>query len=103
MKKIIKKKYFLIKLDSKELERHILKTEYYGMALATLATFFQTFGAFYTKVIQRIYPTKFHTVQFLFLPSFTILILSLFHNYYFHTKILRNKITILVFYKNKSK
>ena len=82
---------FLKKLDSKELEKHILKTEYYGMALATLATFFQSFGAFYTKVIQRIYPTKFSTVQFLFLRSFTILILSLFHNYYHQTKILRLK------------
>ena len=73
----------------KELERDILKAVYYGMGLATLATFFQSFGTFYIKVIQRVYPTKFHTVQFLFLRSFTILILSLFHNYYFQSKILR--------------
>ena len=87
------KEEFLQNIDreSKLSESHILKNEYYGMALATLATFFQAFGAFYTKVIQRVYPTKFHTVQFLFLRSFTILILSLFHNYYFQTHILRPK------------
>lgn len=65
-----------------------LHNEYIGMLLCVLSTFFQAFGAFYTKVIQRAYPTKFHTVPFLFLRSFMIVILASFHTWFCGLRIL---------------
>lgn len=53
-----------------------LTSDNIGMLLACSATFFNAFGSFYTKVIQRTFPDKFHTVPFLFMRSFTILILA---------------------------
>lgn len=66
-----------------------LRNEYIGMLLACLSTFFQAFGSFWTKIIQRTYPTKFHTVPFLFLRSFTIMSIALFHTWYCGLTIIR--------------
>ena len=63
--------------------------EYKGMALVCLSTLVNTFGVFYTKIIQKKFPTKFHTIQFLFLRSFLIFFLSLFHNWYMKTPIIK--------------
>jgi drug/metabolite transporter (DMT)-like permease len=54
-------------------------TELTGMLYAFIAIFFRAFGTFYTKLIQKTYPSKFHTVPFLWLRSFTIITFALLH------------------------
>ena len=75
--------------NSNSISQDILFNEYKGMALVCLSTLINTFGTFYTKIVQRTFPTKFHTIQFLFLRSFLIFFLSLFHNWYMETPIIK--------------
>ena len=62
-----------------EIDKQKQRDEFIGMGFAVVAIFFRAFATFYTKVIQRTYPTKFHTVPFLWLRSFTIILFALIH------------------------
>lgn len=39
-----------------------LRNEYIGMLLVYISTFFQAFGSFWTKVVQRTYPKKSYNI-----------------------------------------
>lgn len=69
----------LHKESSTEIDKQKQRDEFIGMGFAVVAIFFRAFATFYTKVIQRTYPTKFHTVPFLWLRSFTIILFALIH------------------------
>ena len=69
----------LRKEPSTEIDNQKQRDEFIGMGFAVVAIFFRAFATFYTKVIQRAYPTKFHTVPFLWLRSFTIMLFALIH------------------------
>ncbi len=57
------------------------KNEINGIILSSLAYFCVAFGIFYTKLVQKTYPNDFHSIQFLFLRSFCILLLSIITSY----------------------
>ena len=52
-----------------------------------MGVFFQAFGTFYTKIMQRVYPNDFHTIQFLLIRALMLLCLAFFHSYYTKHKI----------------
>ncbi len=54
-----------------------------------MAYFCVAFGVFYTKLVQKTYPNDFHSIQFLFLRSFCILLLSIITSYITKKKILK--------------
>ena len=65
------------------------KNEIHGIILSCLAYFCVAFGVFYTKLVQKTYPNDFHSIQFLFLRSFCILLLSIITSYITKNKILK--------------
>ena len=69
----------LRKESSTEIDKQKQRDEFIGMGFAVVAIFFRAFATFYTKVIQRAYHSKFHTVPFLWLRSFTIILFALIH------------------------
>lgn len=75
--------------DSNNIKGGFSNPENIGLLFAALSTFSGAFGAFFTKLIQRTYPHKFHTVPFLFLRSFTIIILASMRARYSNESILK--------------
>jgi drug/metabolite transporter (DMT)-like permease len=65
------------------------KNEIHGIILSCLAYFCVAFGVFYTKLVQKTYPNDFHSIQFLFLRSFCILLLSIITSYITKKQILK--------------
>ncbi len=65
------------------------KNEIHGIILSCLAYFCVAFGVFYTKLVQKTYPNDFHSIQFLFLRSFCILLLSIITSFITKNKILK--------------
>ena len=65
------------------------KNEIHGIILSCLAYFCVAFGVFYTKLVQKTYPNDFHSIQFLFLRSFCILLLSIITSYITKRQILK--------------
>ena len=64
-----------------------VRNEYIGYIFGTIGIFFQAFGTFYTKIMQRVYPDDFHTIQFLLIRALMLLCLAFFHSYYTQHKI----------------
>ena len=64
-----------------------VRNEYIGYIFGTVGVFFQAFGTFYTKIMQRVYPNDFHTIQFLLIRALMLLCLAFFHSYYTKHKI----------------
>ena len=65
------------------------KNEIHGIILSCMAYFCVAFGVFYTKLVQKTYPNDFRSIQFLFLRSFCILLLSIITSYITKRKILK--------------
>ena len=65
------------------------KKEIHGIILSCLAYFCVAFGVFYTKLVQKTYPNDFRSIQFLFLRSFCILLLSIITSYITKKQILK--------------
>ena len=83
-----KKEIININLDSSSNSSEIIKKEKYGLFISALSVLFNSCGAIYTKIIQKNYPDDFKTVQFLFLRSFTVFFLAIFHSYLRKEKIM---------------
>jgi drug/metabolite transporter (DMT)-like permease len=64
-----------------------VKNEYIGYLFGTIGIFFQAFGTFYIKIMQKIYPNDFHTIQFLLIRALMLLTLAFFHSYKTNHKI----------------
>ena len=57
-----------------------VKREKLGILVFALSVFFGACGLIYTKIIQKVYPDDFRTIQFLFLRSFTVFFFAIFHS-----------------------
>ena len=66
-----------------------IENEKYGMLIAALSVLIGSCQQIYTKIIQKTFPEDFRTVQFLFLRSFTLFFLAIFHSYIKKEKIMR--------------
>jgi drug/metabolite transporter (DMT)-like permease len=66
-----------------------IENEKYGMLIAALSVLIGSCQQIYTKIIQKTFPEDFRTVQFLFLRSFTLFFLAIFHSYIMKEKIMR--------------
>ena len=65
-----------------------IEKEKYGMLIAALSVLINSCQQIYTKIIQKAFPDDFRTVQFLFLRSFTLFFLAIFHSYIMKEKIM---------------
>ena len=85
-----------------------LKKEKIGLLVAAISVFFGSCGLIYTKIIQKVYPEDFRTIQFLFLRSFTVFFFAIFHFSFSYKKGENNEFKgysrkKMVFFKNKCK
>ena len=83
---LISNNELLIKKDNQQDNKLMTQTqipneENLGMICSIISNFFIAFGTFWTKVVQKIYPEDFKTIQFLFLRSISIIFFALFHTY----------------------